>query len=205
MRWRVWAVITLTVTSGCGGPSSTPDQADGGNTHDGGSSSGSSSGSSGSSSATSSSGSSGNGSGGALGSATVNGTLGGKTLTPVDAASYYSTDALEHVILYDAPGACGDYLLGNTVRRNSSVLLFYMQDATVGHTYQNTNVAFAEFDGTCNSPPGVVGSGTVTLTAVSASSMSGDFSFTLNSDTITGSFVAPTCAGAPGTGAATCR
>jgi hypothetical protein len=123
----------------------------------------------------------------------------------VDAASYYGADALFHFIFYDATGVCGDYLLGRNVRRNSSVLLFYIQDATVGYAYQNTDVAFAQFDATCNSPSGVVGSGTVTLTAVSASSISGDFSFTLNADTITGSFVAPTCAGAPGTHAGTCE
>jgi hypothetical protein len=123
----------------------------------------------------------------------------------VDAASYYGDDALFHFIFYDAPGVCGEYLLGGSVRRNSSVLLFYIQDATVGHTYQNTDVAFAQFDATCNAPPGVVGSGTVTLTAVSASSISGDFSFMLNTDTISGSFVAPTCAGTPGTHAGSCQ
>jgi hypothetical protein len=179
MHSRVWAVIALATTSGCGGPS--PDLADGGNTHGGGSSSG-----------------------GGLGSATVNGTIGGKTFTPVDAASYYGDDALFHFIFYDAPGVCGDYLLGGNARRNSSVLLFTIQDATVGRP-EGSDVAFVQLDATCHAPSGVEGSGPVTLTAVSASSISGDFSFTLNTDTITGSFVAPTCAGAPGTHAGICE
>jgi hypothetical protein len=35
--------------------------------------------------------------------------------------------------------------------------------------------------------------------------VSGTFSFSLNADFVTGSFVAPSCAGAPGTGGQICR
>jgi hypothetical protein len=66
-------------------------------------------------------------------------------------------------------------------------------------------VQFAEFDATCNSPNGESGSGTVTITSASGSSLSGTYSFTLNADSISGSFVAPNCVGAPGTGQQMCK
>jgi hypothetical protein len=139
----------------------------------------------------------------ASGEATVHGTLLGKTFTPVDATSY-TQDALVYFVLSDAPGACGD-LVANTVKASSSALFFYLPDVTVGMTYGGPSVQFAEFDATCNSPAGESGSGTVTITAASATSVSGTFAFSLNSYSVTGTFVAPNCAGAPGAGAQVCR
>jgi hypothetical protein len=141
--------------------------------------------------------------GGTTGSATVHGTLLGKTFVPVDAA-WYSQNGLLNIVLYDAPGACAD-LTTNTVHPSSNALTFSIPDATVGMTYGGPSVQFAEFDATCNSPAGESGSGMITVTAANASSVSGTFSFTLNADTVTGSFIAPKCAGPPGTGPQMCR
>jgi hypothetical protein len=176
VRSKLWVVVAAVVMGACGGSSST---------------------------SSGSSGSSGGSFGGPGGSATVRGTLLGKTFTPVDAASYVD-HALVSVVFYDAPGVCGD-LVANAIKPNSSALTFSIPDATVGMTYRGPSVQFAEFDATCNSPAGESGSGTVTITAAGATSVSGNFSFMLNSDSVTGSFIAPTCAGAPGTGAQICR
>ena len=139
----------------------------------------------------------------ASGSVTVHGTLLGKTFTPVDVTSY-TQDALVYFVISDAPGVCAD-LVASTVKASSSTLFFYIPDVTVGMTYGGRSVQFAEFDATCNSPAGESGSGTVTITAASATSVRGTFAFTLNSDSVTGTFVAPSCAGPPGTGAQVCR
>jgi hypothetical protein len=144
---------------------------------------------------------SGSGSGPAsAGSASVSGTLLGKTFTPVDAASFIS-GGMVTVVLYDAPGLCTE-LVANGIKANSNALVFNLPSAAAG-MYSAVNVQFAEYDSTCNSPAGESGSGTVTIT--SASSISGTYSFFLNADTVTGNFVAPNCAGAPGSAQQTCN
>jgi hypothetical protein len=127
----------------------------------------------------------------------------GKTFTPADAASY-STNGAVTVVLYDASGVCGE-LKDNAVKPNSSALVFTLPGAAGGMTYTGVEVQFAEFDASCNSPAGESGSGKVTITAASASSVSGSFVVNLNADSVTGNFVAPTCAGAPGSGAQSCK
>jgi hypothetical protein len=136
------------------------------------------------------------------GSGSVQGTLLGKAFTPVDAASL-TANGMVTVVLYDASGLCGE-LTTNGVKPNSSALSFVLPTAASG-TYNSVNVQFVEFDATCNSPAGESGSGSVTVTASSASSLSGKFLFMLNSDLIAGSFVAPTCTGVPGTGPKVCK
>ena len=140
------------------------------------------------------------GSAGAGGSGSVSGTLLGKTFAAADAASYSGGGGVT-VVLSDAPGVCSE-VETNGVKPGSSALVFTLPAAASGTTYAAVEVQFAEFDGTCNSPAGESGSGSVTITPATASSLSGTFSFTLNADSITGSFVAPTCT--PGTGAPVC-
>jgi hypothetical protein len=139
---------------------------------------------------------------GSHGSGSVGGTLLGKTFTPVDAASY-AAGGMVTVVLTDAAGACSD-LVQNAVTRSSSALVITLPAAASGATYASAEVQFAVFDASCNSPAGESGTGSVTITAASATSVSGTFSLTLNADSVTGSFVAPTCAGAPGTGKQVC-
>jgi hypothetical protein len=142
------------------------------------------------------------GSAGAGGSASVSGTLLGKTFAATDAASYSSGGSVT-VVLSDAAGVCSEVETSG-VKPGSSALAITLPVATASvTTYTAVEVQFAEFDATCNSPAGESGSGSVTITAATASSLSGTFSFYLNADTITGSFVAPTCT--PGTGAPVCK
>ncbi|MGH7439581.1 MAG: hypothetical protein ACRENE_28155, partial [Polyangiaceae bacterium] len=74
-----------------------------------------------------------------------------------------------------------------------SALSFILPAPASAVTYASVHVQFAEFDATCNSPAGESGMGTVDLTGVGAGSLKGTFSFSLNGDTITGNFDAPTC------------
>jgi hypothetical protein len=144
------------------------------------------------------------GSAGVSGSARVSGQLLGKTFAPVDAASYEDSGAFSFV-LYDERGVCAE-LMANTVKANSSAVVFTVPDVTVGKTFPDVNAQFAEFDASCNSPAGESGYGSVTITASDAASVSGTFSFTLNGDTISGGFVAPTCANvAAGSGPQICN
>jgi hypothetical protein len=121
----------------------------------------------------------------------------------VDAASY-SADGAYWIVLYTAPLSCSD-IATSAVTPNTSSLVLRLPSAPAAMTYSGVEVQFSEFDGTCNASNGESGSGTVTLTAASASSVSGTFQLYLNADTITGSFVAPTCAVDAGTGATTCK
>jgi hypothetical protein len=137
------------------------------------------------------------------GSGSVSGTLLGKTFTPKDAASVTNGGTVT-VVLADASGICSD-LMSTAVTANSSALVMMLPAAVSGMKYSGVNVQFAEFDATCNSPSGESGSGTVTITSANAGSISGTFAFSLNSDSITGSFVAPTCAPGSSDAAQTCR
>jgi hypothetical protein len=137
----------------------------------------------------------------------VSGTLLGKAFTPVEAASYeVSVEAGVGftVVLYDAPGLCSE-LATNGIKANSNALVIDLPGAASGMTYSGVSVQFTEFGATCNSPNGESGSGTVTITSASADSLSGTYSFALNADSITGNFIAPNCAGAPGSGTQTCN
>lgn len=147
------------------------------------------------------SGSSGGG-GTAAGSGSVSGTLLGKSFATADAASYATSTGIR-IVLYDAPGLCG-YLKSNAVKANSSSIVIDISSPNAG-SYPGSNVQYAQFDATCNSPMGESGSGTVEITSTDANMISGTFRLTLNSDSITGSFFAPICMGAPGSGPQSCR
>jgi hypothetical protein len=140
---------------------------------------------------------------GSSGSGSVSGTLLGKTFSAVDAASFTNSGTVT-VVLSDASGICGD-LMATAVKPNSSALVISLPGAVNGMKYTGVNVQFAEFDATCNSPSGESGSGTVTITAASANALSGTFALFLNSDSITGSFVAPTCAPGSNDASTSCK
>jgi hypothetical protein len=146
----------------------------------------------------------GGGTSSSTGSGTLRGTLLGKTFTPVDAAFYPSPIGGPEVVLSDAPGLCNE-IVTKAIPANSAVLVFDLPGAVGGMTYSSVSVQFQEYDAACAPSANESGSGSVTLTAASARSVSGTFSFTLKADTITGSFVAPNCPGGPGTGAQSCR
>jgi hypothetical protein len=149
---------------------------------------------------------SGPGSGGsgaaAAGSGSVSGTLLGKSFSTADAASYMTSTGVR-IVLYDAAGICSD-LKTNAVKANSSDLIIDLSSPNMG-SHAGVQVQYAQFDATCNSPAGESGSGTVDVTSSDANMIAGTFHVSLNGDMVTGSFVAPTCAGAPGTGAQSCR
>jgi hypothetical protein len=126
----------------------------------------------------------------------------GKSFQAADAASYTTPTGVT-IALYDAPGLCG-YLTSNALKANSSSLIFTIASPSSG-SYVGLNVQYALFDASCHSTVGESGSGTVDVTSSDANMISGTFHMTLNGDSITGSFNAPTCAGAPGSGAQSCR
>ncbi len=138
----------------------------------------------------------------AAGSGSVSGTLLGKSFSAADAASYMTSTGVR-IVLYDAAGICGD-LRTNAVKANSSDIILDLSSPNTG-SYAGVQVQYAQFDATCKSPAGESGSGTVEVTSSDANMVAGTFHVSLNRDTVTGSFVAPTCAGAPGTGAQSCR
>jgi hypothetical protein len=146
--------------------------------------------------------SSGGGSASAAGSGSVSGTLLGKSFQAADAASYTTPTGVT-IALYDTPGLCG-YLTSNAIKANSSSLIFTIASRSSG-SYAGVNVQYALFDATCHSSVGESGSGSVDVTSSDANMISGTLHMSLNGDTITGSFDAPNCAGAPGSGTQSCR
>jgi hypothetical protein len=145
-------------------------------------------------------------------SATINGTFLGQTLSPKDAIAFQTHPSQYEVVVgvTDYAGACG---FGNDVKASSNVFAIIYQSNTplVPATIDlsNTNVLFVQytqFDATCNSPQGEsASSGTVTFSTVDACGVTGSFDVTLNSDHVTGTFSAPTCADTPDGGASACK
>jgi hypothetical protein len=124
------------------------------------------------------------------GGGSVSGTLLGKPFTAKDVACYDCKDGLNYVIMRDGAGSV---CRGNAVKANSSVILFNFGTATAGSRYDSAPVDFLAFDAVCNQVAHESGSGTVRVSAASASSVSGTFSIKLDAGTVSGDFVAPIC------------
>ncbi len=147
----------------------------------------------------------------ATASATINGTFLGNTLTPKDAVAYEAhTNQYEVVVgIVDYAGICA---LGNDKKANSNAFaIIYQSSMPLGpatfDVAQGSLVAqYTQFDGTCGSPNGESStSGTVIITRVDSCAVEGNFDLQLNSDHVTGTFVAPVCANSPDGGAGTCK
>jgi hypothetical protein len=106
------------------------------------------------------------------GGGSVSGTLLGKLFTAKDVDCYDCKDGLNYVIMRDGAGSV---CLGNAIKANSSVIVFNFGSATAGSTYESAPVDFLAFDDVCNQVAHESGSGTVTVSAASASSVSGTF------------------------------
>jgi hypothetical protein len=124
------------------------------------------------------------------GGASVSGTLAGKPFTATDLDCYDCLGGVNFVTMRDGAGSLCS---GNAVEANSSVILFNFGTANPGSTY-GAPVDYLVFDGACNQVTHESGTGTVTVSAASASSVSGTFSVTLDAGTVSGDFVAPICA-----------
>ncbi len=156
--------------------------------------------------------------------ATVNGTLQGATLTVADTA--YGTrvpgggGSNTVIVLTSYAGVCTQ-LDNNHLGKNGQVLVLVVVDydtmtkAQSAISAPGTYVVFGNGTPTSHTAAGnyftttmtcqvpaneePASSGTVTITAFSASSISGTFDVILGSDHVTGSFTAPFCAGVSNT------
>jgi hypothetical protein len=134
------------------------------------------------------------------GAGTVNGTLQGLSFSVGDAISL--TRNGHEIAITDYGGAC---TTANSVKANSNVLVFFFAaTAFATGTYAvggngGVSVQYAHYDATCNSPNGESAtSGSVVITGITDSGVSGTFDVTFATDHITGTFDASTCT-PPGT------
>jgi len=149
------------------------------------------------------------------GNAQITGTLGSPTpFAPADAIAYRgNTGASYRIELTDYAGACAAAKSAVT-KGGASTVSILLPNVVAGTTYpidavhaeSGTNVSFDTHNPDCTSGPpgGPATGGHVTITAANETSFSGTFELTFDvttsksteKDTITGSFVAPICAGA---------
>lgn len=147
------------------------------------------------------------------GNVEVMGTLGTTpSFVPAEAIAYGAGGARFGIELSDHAGACVEAQSAVTKGGAASVSIL-LPDAVAGKTYPvdaeqretGTYVSFDTFNPDCTSAPpgGYATGGHVTITAANEGFLSGTFELTFNVitstsgeiDTITGSFVAPICAG----------
>jgi hypothetical protein len=123
--------------------------------------------------------------------ASIRGTVLGTPFNGTDAMCTNCGHGLNYVTVHDGAGSlCG----GNAFLANSHYVLFNFGTANVGQTY-TAPVDFVAVDGACKGVADVTGNGEVTVTGADANSVSGHFSATVGSNTVSGDFVAPMCAG----------
>jgi hypothetical protein len=135
-------------------------------------------------------------------SATVTGTLLGTTLTAKDAIATV-TGSSHFIIIGDFAGICS--LKDMELKASSNLLVFDYFAAAFPVGMKSTgpmlNVQYAFYDAMCGSPKGEsASSGSVTITKSDGCVVEGTFDVTLNNDHVTGSFKAPWCAMASGSG-----
>jgi hypothetical protein len=132
---------------------------------------------------------------GGAGAQSISGTLLGKPFKATDAACTDCGGGINYVTISSGTGSlCG----GTAALAGSSLILFNFGTANVGATYSSAPANLVVFDAACNQVAQEQGTGTVTVTGASGSSLSGHFSVTLNAGTVSGDFVAPFCPGPRG-------
>ena len=146
--------------------------------------------------------------------ATVVGTIGGSAFEPKDAIAFVdaSSKAAE-VVLTSTADACAD-VRNHVQRANSRVVLILVSDADAADATLATGTYMTSYmlpaparssafesnvtDGQCNvnydPPPDGTGDGTVTVSSVSATTITGSFDVTLeNGEHVTGTFHPSSC------------
>lgn len=155
-------------------------------------------------------------SGGGSGSASVTGTIQGAAVPASDSVGLSSvstangtSEAAVGAIITNVANACGVLQShANPANATALVLAVSASGSSVGTgTYDivsqgfGATASYAKQDSTCNTSFSENASGgSVTLTAVSGSSVSGTFDLTFGSDHVTGSFSAPICSYSAGDG-----
>jgi hypothetical protein len=140
------------------------------------------------------------------GEATMTGTLLGKSFTPVDAVSATNTTGgttTTTIVFTDFAGAC-DMLQGDVIGGSSDILSFTFTGSSPLGTGTFSVTAptrgttaeghFAEFTVCGSTAAESTSAGTITVTGVDSSGITGTFDLTFESDHVTGTFTAPTCA-----------
>jgi hypothetical protein len=145
------------------------------------------------------------------GPASVSGTVGGVTVQSSDALFGVPGGSTSGTVLAitSIGAACSKVTTGTSFKGPATALSIELVQnggaVTSPGTFpelssaQGSTSAFAgsfdSWDASCSDTTTPISGGTVTITAVSASSLTGSFDLTLGNDHITGSFNAPNCAG----------
>ncbi len=148
----------------------------------------------------------------------VTGTVAGTSLSAQDAVFSNTTAGTGTVVgVTSFGGACTD-LANDQLPKSSVVLSLQLAQGTGSVTNpgtfsflgtQGATAAFAaewtSYDSTCTPTNSMATGGTVTVDSVSSSQLTGTFDIKFNTDHVTGSFVASTCAAiGTGSGSPTC-
>ena len=126
----------------------------------------------------------------------VNGMVNGASLVVRDCVAY-STGSATAIALIDVGGICG-YFGSNSTPKNSTALVIYFQNSMTTGSFSvggasNVSADWSVSDATCTRSLTLASSGTVTITATSATNVTGEFDLSFGADHVSGRFNAATC------------
>lgn len=158
------------------------------------------------------------------GAATVSGPFGGKTLAVKDVFAFQDPTTVDAgtrqdltVKITDYLGACGLAMANDSHKANASYLklevkqlsaspigpgTYPIESSTDAGTNGYAEASFKIYDAACAVTSTKASAGSITIGAASASEVTGTFQLTIGADVVSGSFTAPVCAGASGSGTA---